>query len=411
MTLFPGMSTSDLLVRATSHYTPNYRQAPMVLTRGDGSWVWDRDGKRYLDLIAGIAVTSVGHGHPRLVNAIAKQAKSLIHCSNLWHNEPAIALMDQLTTHSFGDRVFFTNSGAESNEAAIKLARRYWSIVKGRPEKTELLSFNGSFHGRTMATVTATGQEKYQKGYAPLLPGVRYADFGDITSVEAAFAASEGCIGAVLIEPIQCEGGLRIPPASFLTKLREVCDSQEALLIFDEVQTGIGRCAEWFAYQHFGVTPDIMTLAKGIGGGVPLGAMVAKSHVAEAFVPSSHASTFGGNPLATRAGLEVMRIIGEEKLLERAKAVGNTLRKGIDALIKRHPDHCLESRGVGLLQGLELRTDDPELGAKVVAQGLQRGLLLNAIQGHILRFAPPLTIQKGEIKTALAIIDEILAGL
>ncbi|MDP6943350.1 MAG: acetylornithine transaminase, partial [Myxococcota bacterium] len=321
-TLFPDLSTDEVLTRARAHYTPNYRQAPFVLVRGEGVWVWDRDGTRYLDFIAGIAVSSLGHGHPRLVAAIREQADKLIHTSGLYHHEPAVALMDMLTQVSFADRVFFGNSGAEANEAALKLCRRYWTTVKERPEKTEVLAFESSFHGRTFATLTATGQAKYQKGFEPLLPGFHYAPFADLDAAQAALEGAGGKIGTVIIEPIQCEGGLHVPSNDYLLGLRKLCDAHEALLVFDEVQTGVGRTGEWFCYEISSATPDVMTLAKGLGGGVPVGAMCCTEEVSQAFVPGAHASTFGGNPLATRAALEVLRTIRDDRLLDHVYETG-----------------------------------------------------------------------------------------
>ena len=408
-TLFPDQTTEQLLARAKAHYTPNYRQAPLVLTRGEGVWVWDRDGKRYLDFIAGIAVSALGHAHPRLVNAIRQQADALIHTSGLYHNEPAIAVMDILSEVSFADRFFFANSGAEANEAALKICRRYWTTVKERPEKTEILAFEKSFHGRTFATMTATGQEKYQKGYAPLLTGVHYAPFGDPDAVRAVLESAGGNIGTMIVEPIQCEGGLNVPKESYLRDLRKLCDEFEVLLVADEVQTGVGRTGEWFGYELSGATPDVMTLAKGLGGGVPVAAMCCSQEVSAGFVPGAHASTFGGNPLATRAALEVLRTIRDEHLLDHVYETGKMLEKGLKHLLKAHPERCVAARGYGLLRGLELSDDDPELLGRVVAAARDRGLLINGIAGKVLRMTPPLTIERGHIRFALDVLDEALA--
>jgi len=407
-TLFPDLSTDEVLGRARAHYTPNYRQAPFVLVRGEGVWVWDRDGKRYLDFIAGIAVSSLGHAHPRLVRAICDQADTLIHTSGLYHHEPAVALMDMLTQISFADRVFFGNSGAEANEAALKLCRRYWTTVKERPEKTHVLAFEQSFHGRTFATLTATGQAKYQKGFEPLLPGFHYAPFGDLDAARSSLEAAGGAIGTVIVEPIQCEGGLNVPSDGYLRGLRALCEEHEALLIFDEVQTGVGRTGEWFCYELSDVTPDVMTLAKGLGGGVPVGAMCCTEEASQAFVPGAHASTFGGNPLATRAALEVLRTIRDERLLDHIYETGEMLAKGLAKLIAAHPERCVETRGYGLLRGLELSGDDPELLGRVVAACRERGLLINGIAGKVLRMTPPLTIERGHVRFALDVLDEAL---
>ncbi len=410
--LFGETPTDQLVNRARGQYTPNYRQTPLFATHGDGVWLFDRGGDRFLDMTAGIAVNALGHAHPRLARAVAEQAQSLIHASNLYFNEPALALMEELTRVSFGDRVFFTNSGAESNEATLKLARRYWSVVRGRSDRSGILAFEASFHGRTMATVTLTGQPKYHKGFEPMLPGVHYATFDDLESVKSVLDAAEDTIGTILLEPVQCEGGLRVPTPGFLPALRALCDERDLLLAFDEVQTGVGRCGTWFAYEDEGARPDIMSLAKGLGGGVPLGAMVTTAAVAEGFQPGSHASTFGGNPLATRAGYEVIRTIEEEGLLGRANEVGDHLAAGLRELVSSHSERCLEVRGRGLLYGLELRTaEDETLGKRVVQAGLERGLLLNAIQGKVLRFTPPLILERPHVDLLIERLDGILSSV
>ncbi len=383
-TLFPDTSTDDLVARARAHYTPNYVQAPVFLVRGEGPWVWDRDD----------------------------QADKLVHVSNLFHNEPAVALMEKLTEVSFADRVFFTNSGTEANEAALKLARRYWSVYRERADKSDILAFEDSFHGRTYASLSATGQPKYHKGFEPLVPGFHHAVFNDMASVEQAFADAGGRIGAVIVEPIQCEGGLKLPDEGFLRKLRAACDAHEALLILDEVQTGCGRTGEWFAYEIFGVRPDIMTLAKGIAGGVPLGAMLCTDEASHGFAPGAHATTFGGNPLATRAGLEVFRTIEDERLLDHTFEVGSVLQQGLERLVASHPERCVEARGYGLLRGVELKVDDDAaLVNNLVAACRERGLLINGIAGRVLRIAPPLIIERGHIKLALDILDEALGAV
>jgi predicted acetylornithine/succinylornithine family transaminase len=410
--LFGDTPTDQLVNRARGQYTPNYRQTALFATHGEGVWLFDRSGKRYLDMIAGIAVNALGHAHPRLVGAVADQAERLLHASNLYFNEPALALMEELTRVSFGDRVFFTNSGAESNEATLKLARRYWSVVRGRPERSGILAFNASFHGRTMATVTLTGQPKYHKGFEPMLPGVHYATFDDLESVKETLDAAQDTIGTILLEPVQCEGGLRVPTPGFLPALRALCDERDLLLAFDEVQTGVGRCGTWFAYEDEGARPDIMSLAKGLGGGVPLGAMVTTEAIAQGFQPGSHASTFGGNPLATRAGYEVLRTIEEEGLLARSNEVGEHLASGLRELVGSHDERCLEVRGRGLLYGLELRTEEDEtLGKRVVQAGLERGLLLNAIQGKVLRFTPPLILERAHVDQLIEGLDGILSAV
>lgn len=325
-TLFPAEATSDLLARATRHLMPSYRPAPIVLVRGEGVRVFDRDGRGYLDMVGGIAVNSLGHAHPRLCAVIAEQARALVHVSNLYFNEPSIALADELCRLSGLDRVFFSNSGAEANEAALKAARRYQTSIAGRPDKTLVLAFKDSFHGRTFGALSVTGQPKYHQGFEPLVPGAVFARFSDLDSVDEALAAGGGRVGAIIVEPIQCEGGINMPAPGFLEGLRARADRDDIVLIFDEVQTGVGRTGTWWCFEHHGLRPDVLTTAKGIAGGVPLGAMMASERIAQALQPGTHASTFGANPLATRAGLEVLRTIAEEgcSSAPRASASGCT---------------------------------------------------------------------------------------
>jgi len=407
-TLFPGEATGDLVARATRHLTPNYRPAPLVLVRGEGVNVFDRDGKRYLDMVGGIAVNSLGHAHPRLTKVIAEQAAQLIHVSNLYINEPSIALADELARISGLDRVFFSNSGAEANEAALKAARRYQTVVHGRPEKTGILAFNDSFHGRTFGALSVTGQPKYHHGFEPLVPGARFVRFGDLAAVDAALDAGNGTIGTIIIEPIQCEGGINMPPVGFLEGLRARADRDGIVLIFDEVQTGVGRTGTWWCCEHYGIRPDILTTAKGIAGGVPLGAMMVSETVAQALQPGTHASTFGANPLATRAGLEVLRVIADDGLLGRADKLGARLQEGLKALIGSSFGLAIEARGRGLVQGLELAS--AELATKTVEEAKQRGLLLNAVQGKTLRFVPALVANEADIDEALALTGASLAA-
>jgi acetylornithine/N-succinyldiaminopimelate aminotransferase len=319
--------------------------------------------------------------------------------------------MDKLTKLSFADHVFFANSGTEANEAALKLARRYRALVKGQPERSGILAFKDSFHGRSYMALSVTGQPKYHRGCEPMVPGIHMADYGDLDSVELALNAAKGTIGTLIVEPIQCEGGMRVPPEGFLKGLRTICDRDDIVLIFDEVQTGMGRVAEWFCYEITAVQPDILTLAKGIASGVPLGAMLASSKVAQGFEPGAHASTFGGNPLATRAGLEVIRVIEDDKLLDHAYEMGKVLAHGLNQLGEAHEDKCVEARGVGLLLGLELVEDERQLGKRVVEMARERGMLLNAIRGHILRFTPPLIIQKEQLEWALSVLHDIFNEL
>lgn len=408
-TLFPAEATSDLLARATRHLMPSYRPAPIVLVRGEGVRVFDRDGRGYLDMVGGIAVNSLGHAHPRLCAVIAEQARALVHVSNLYFNEPSIALADELCRLSGLDRVFFSNSGAEANEAALKAARRYQTSIAGRPDKTLVLAFKDSFHGRTFGALSVTGQPKYHQGFEPLVPGAVFARFSDLDSVDEALAAGGGRVGAIIVEPIQCEGGINMPAPGFLEGLRARADRDDIVLIFDEVQTGVGRTGTWWCFEHHGLRPDVLTTAKGIAGGVPLGAMMASERIAQALQPGTHASTFGANPLATRAGLEVLRTIAEEGLLERAARVGERLHHGLRALIGKSFGVAIEARGRGLVQGLELAS--AELANKVVELAKERGLLLNAVQGKTLRFVPALIATEADIDEALALTEASLAAL
>lgn len=406
--LFPGETTADLVARATRHLTPSYKPAPLVLVRGDGVHVEDRDGHRYLDMVGGIAVNSLGHAHPRLVKVIAEQAAALVHVSNLYINEPAVALSHELAAISGLDRVFFSNSGAEANEAALKAARRYQTVIRGKADKYGVLAFHDSFHGRTFGALGVTGQPKYHHGFEPLVPGTSFAHFGDLASVDAALA-DNAHIGAIIVEPIQCEGGINMPPAGFLEGLRERADRLELVLIFDEVQTGVGRTGAWWCWQHHGTKPDILTTAKGIAGGVPLGAMMATEAVAQALQPGTHASTFGANPLATRAGLEVLRVITEDGLIARAAHLGARLHEGLKSLIGQSFGIAVAARGRGLIQGLELATAD--LATKAVEAAKQRGLLLNAVQGKTLRFVPPLVATEVDVDRAIELTGASLAAI
>ncbi len=406
--LFPTESTADLVTRVTRQLTPNYRPAPIVLVRGEGTRVFDRDGNAYLDMVGGIAVNSLGHGHPRLVAAIAEQAARLIHVSNLYINEPSLALAAELLAVSGFDRVFFANSGAEANEAALKAARRYQTVLAGHPERTGTLAFWDGFHGRTMGALSVTGQPKYHHGFEPLVPGAHFAKFGDLASVDAVLDEAKGTIGTIIVEPIQCEGGINMPTPGFLEGLRERATAQGIVLIFDEVQTGVGRTGKWWCFEHHATRPDILTTAKGIAGGVPLGAMMATESVAQALQPGTHATTFGANPLATRAGLEVLRVIADEGLLASAAKLGQRLHEGLKALSGSSFGVVIDARGRGLVQGLELAS--AELATKTVDAAKERGLLVNVVQGKTLRFVPPLTVTEAEIDEALAVTSASLAA-
>ena len=382
------MSTEELKDGAAKYLMQTYTRQPISIVRGSGSKVYDMEGREYLDFVGGIAVNVLGHGHPDLVQAIQRQAAQLIHVSNLYYTEPQVTLAKILVEHSFADRAFFCNSGAEANEAAIKLARRYAHMKYGA-DRFEVITMKNSFHGRTLATITATGQDKVQKGFEPLMPGFSYAPFNDMAAIEA--MADERTAG-IMLEPVQGEGGVHIADREYLARLRKFCTAHDILLIFDEVQTGMGRTGTLFAYEQLGVAPDIMTLAKGLGGGVPIGACLATESVAAAFSPGAHASTFGGNPLACAAAVAVCRALLEGQVLDRAKPVGDYLANALAECKARH-DVVRDVRGIGLLQGMELAID----AKTVVAEALSRGVLINAAGERVLRFVPPLVITAQEI--------------
>ncbi|MCA9520044.1 MAG: acetylornithine transaminase [Myxococcales bacterium] len=392
------MQSDQLIQVGRARLTHNYSQLPIVLSHGEGCYVWDSDGNRYLDMFSGIAVNALGHNHPRLVQAVSQQARKLLHVSNIFFSEPQVRLAAMLAELSFADRVFFANSGAEANEAALKLVRRYMREVR-REDRFEVITMLHSFHGRTMATVTATGQEKYHKGFEPLVPGFKYAKFNDISSIKALIGPQTA---AVMIEPVQGEGGVWPADPTFMRELRQLCDEKGLLLVFDEVQTGIGRCGTMFAYQHYDVVPDLMTLAKGLGGGVPIGAMLCREAVSKGFVPGSHASTFGGNPLACQAALATLETIQSEELLTNCEVIGRYLLSQLSDLANKY-DFVVEARGIGLLLGLELSCE----AKPVVEACMKRGVLLNAIGSHVLRFAPSLIIQKGQARAALQVLTQV----
>ena len=394
------MPTEELKQDAARYLMQTYTRQPLSIVRGRGTKVYDLEGREYLDFVGGIAVNILGHGHPDLVQAIQHQAAQLIHTSNLYYTEPQVKLAQMLVDHSFADKVFFCNSGAEANEAAIKLARHY-SHDKYGAGRFEIVTMKNSFHGRTMATLTATGQEKVQKGYEPLLPGFSYVAFNNLAELERAVTDKTA---AIMLEPIQGEGGVYVADREYLKQVRDLCAKKDVLLIFDEIQTGMGRTGTLFAYEQLGVQPDIMTLAKGLGGGVPIGACLATDSVAQAFTPGSHASTFGGNPLACAAGLAVCRALLEGHVLDHARQMGAYLAKGLAACKERHRV-VREVRGLGLLQGIDLDMD----GKAVVSECLARGILINATGEHVLRFVPPLIITQLDIDRLLDTLDQIFS--
>ncbi|MCX8027675.1 MAG: acetylornithine transaminase [Thermodesulfovibrionales bacterium] len=390
------------LIEESSKYLLNtYNRQPVVLIKGRGTRVYSLDGKEYIDFVGGVAVNVLGHCHRKVVVAIQKQAQRLIHVSNLYHIEPQIKLAKQLVKHSFADKVFFCNSGAEANEAAIKLARKY-SKERFGDDRYEIITAFGSFHGRTIATITATGQEKFQKGFEPLLQGFRYVPFNNVDAIQEAIT-HRTC--AILLEPVQGEGGVNIPSDDYFKKVRDMCDKNDILLILDEVQTGMGRTGRLFAHEHFGITPDIMTIAKGLGGGVPIGAMLCTNKVASAFSPGNHASTFGGNPLVCASALATLETILEDGyLLEHCKNMGMYFLNQLKELAEDFPVYITEARGLGLLLGLQMSVDCN----KIVSNCLKRGLLINSTAGNVLRFAPPLIIEEPDIDILIENLRDIL---
>lgn len=393
------MPTEELREDADRYLMQTYARQPISIVRGRGSRVFDLEGREYVDFVAGVAVNVLGHGHPDLIAAIQKQSQHLLHASNLYYTEPQVKLAEALVEHSFAKKVFFCNSGAEANEAAIKLARRH-AHGKYGAARFEIITMLQSFHGRTMATLTATGQEKVQKGFEPLLPGFTYVPFNDLNAVEQAITPATA---AIMLELVQGEGGVQVADQAYVKSLRELCRERDIVLILDEVQTGMGRTGTLFAYEHYGIQPDIMTLAKGLGGGLPIGACLATEEVAAAFTPGTHASTFGGNPLACSAALAVMRVLLEGRVLTHGRAVGQYLAKSLLELKDRLPN-VKDARGLGLLQGLELTID----GKPVVTDCLNRGLLINCTMDRVLRFVPPLIITQREIDRLVDVLADVL---
>ena len=386
------MHTADRVIAAT------YKRFPIVLERGEGATVWDTRGRRYTDFVSGIAVCNLGHAHPRIAEAVASQAKQLVHVSNLYYTMPQTELARMLVAQCFADRVFFCNSGAEANEAAIKLARKYFSD-KGETERFGIVSMQQSFHGRTMAALSATGQDKIKKGFDPVLAGFSFVPFNDI---EALTAAVDEHTCAVMLEPIQGEGGIRCPDPDFFRQVRQLCDRRGVLMILDEIQTGMGRTGTLFAHEHDGVTPDIMTLAKALANGLPIGAMLATEKVAQAFVPGSHASTFGGTPLVTAAALEVTKVMDEMEVPARAAETGAHIKDRLAELADRF-EVIKEVRGLGLMIGIELRV----AAAPIVEMCMARGFFINAVQENTIRLIPPLIIGPASVDAFVDCLFEI----
>lgn len=395
------MKEKEIMALANKYIMNTYKRFPVVLVKGSGAKVWDVNGKEYLDFASGIAVCSLGHSHPQVIAAVKEQIEKLTHVSNLYYTEPQIQLAKLLVDNSFADKVFFCNSGAEANEAAIKLARKYAHENMG-PEKFELITMKDSFHGRTMATITATGQEKFQFGFTPLLAGFTYVPFNDLQALESAISAKT-C--GVMLEPIQGEGGVNIPDDNYLASVRDICDRHGILLIVDEVQVGMGRTGKLFAYEYSGIKPDIMTLAKALGNGFPIGAMLATDKIAKAFVPGNHASTFGGNPLATTAANATMKIMLQEGILEHCRKMGDYFLFQLKKLQQKHK-FIKDVRGTGLMLAAQL---DIESG-DIVNECLHKGLLIISAGSKTLRFVPPLIITAQDIDQAAKVLDEVMEG-
>ncbi|MTJ04849.1 MAG: aspartate aminotransferase family protein [Sediminimonas qiaohouensis] len=382
---------------------PTYSRAPLSFTHGEGSWLSTEDGRRFLDFGAGIAVNALGHAHPDLVAALTEQAGKLWHVSNLYQIPQQQELADKLVEATFADTVFFTNSGTESCELAIKMARKHWS-AQGQPERTQIIAFNGAFHGRSTAAIAAAGSEKMTAGFGPLMPGFTHIDWGDHDALRAALTKDTA---AVLIEPVQGEGGIRPLPDQCLRGLRELCDETGALLILDEVQCGMGRTGRLFAHEWAGVAPDIMMVAKGIGGGFPLGAVLATEHAAKAMGTGTHGSTYGGNPLACAVGNKVMDIIADPAFLDTVSARAGLLRQRLEGLVASHPDIFEQVRGIGLMLGLKCRAANTD----VLAAAFDQNLITVPAADNVIRLLPPLNISEDEIAQAVARLDAAAATL
>lgn len=386
--------------RGLEQVAATYGRYPLVPASAQGCVLTDVDGKEYLDFLAGVAVNNLGHCHPKVVKALQDQAATLIHCSNFYHIPAQIELAERLCQNSFAERVFFCNSGAEANEAAIKLARKY-SFDQGHEQRNEIITATFSFHGRTMATLSATGQDKIKAGFAPFTPGFTHVPYNDIDAVSEALN-DRTC--AVMLEPVQGEGGVHVADKAYLQQLRSLCDEHNLCLIFDEVQCGMGRTGPLFAHQFDGIEPDIMTLAKALGGGVPIGAMLTRNKQAESFGPGTHGSTFGGNPLVCAAALATLEVLLDDAVLEKAQTAANYLQQKLQALVQKY-DFITELRGRGLMLGLQMTVP----GAEMVKKAMQQGLLINCTAESVLRFVPPLIVSEKEIDAMIAILEPILA--
>lgn len=397
------MKNSEWIERGEQVFATTYTRFAAAMVRGEGCRLWDADGREYLDFLAGIAVCALGHCHPGVTAAIRRQAGELVHVSNLFYTGPQIELAELLVHNSFADRVFLANSGAEANEAAIKLAR-----IHSAPGRFEIISLAGSFHGRTLATVAATGQSRFHQGFEPLPTGFVHAEFGDIDAIRA-LIKPQTC--AILCEPLQGESGVRPLEPDYLRQIRALCDRHRLLLIFDEVQTGLGRTGTLFAHEELGVTPDIMTLAKALGNGLPIGAMLAREEVAASFTPGVHASTFGGNPVAAAAAVEVLHTLLSPGFLESVREKGAYFSAQLNKLTQQFPHWAVSVRGRGLLLALVLSEEGVGHGAEIVRRLFERGMIINFAGNRVLRFAPPLVVGQEEIDRLIHELGAVFAGL
>jgi predicted acetylornithine/succinylornithine family transaminase len=389
------MQSKDVIEQFGKYVIANYTRQPYVIVKGRGSKIWDIDGNEYIDMFPGWAVSGIGHCHPHVVEAITAQAATLIHMDNTFYNVPQGRFAQMLSERAFGGRVFFCNSGAEAVEASLKLARKHTDKAKYK-----IISAEGGFHGRTMGAITATAQPKYHQGFLPLVPGFMYVPFNDIDALKKAF---DDEVAAVIIEPIQGEGGIKVATAQYMQTIRQLCDEHGALAIWDEVQCGMGRTGKWFAYQHHDVVPDIMTMAKALGGGIAIGAMMARSEVADSLVPGTHASTFGGNPLACAAGIATIEAIEQENMLDNTCRMGQYCIEKLTLLKDKHS--CIEQlRGKGLMIGIQLSRP----GADVVKKCWEKGLRINCTQNTVLRFMPAMNVTTELIDESIHILDEVM---
>ena len=393
------LTNEEIFAKDKSDYLPVFARYNIVLDHGDGPYVYDTKGKKYIDFLAGIAVNVVGHNYKPLVDAVSQQASKMIHCSNLYYTEVQVEAAEKLKKLSGMDKVFFGNSGAEANEGAIKLARKYATNID--PEKIQIISALHSFHGRTLATLTATGQDHYHHGFGPLPAGFDYVPYNDIQALEAKMS-DKTC--AVMLEAIQGEGGVHVPDPDYLPKVRALCDKYNAVLIFDEVQCGMGRTGTFFGCQQFGVKPDIVTLAKGLAGGVPIGAFMATDKVASAFHAGDHGSTFGGNPLACAAACVVLDALIDGNLMENAKEIGAYLQSKFEEYKAKYPNLIKEVRGRGLILGMELTRP----GREIANECLDYGAIINCTAGNVLRFVPPLNSTKAHVDELISVLDKVL---